>query len=90
MNNARREAIRALSAEIQAAFEGVEGLMERVQFILEEEQDAFDAIPESLHGTDRAQASEAAIEALEEAVTVLEAIKDSVEECTTALETATA
>jgi hypothetical protein len=37
-----------------------------------EERDAFDAIPESLQDSDRAQASEAAADALDEAVSNLE------------------
>ena len=54
MNEDRRKRIFDAAAELEA--------------VKEEEQEAFDNMPESLQGAERGQAMEAAIEALEDAV----------------------
>lgn len=60
MNKSRRDQI----AKIKEALEELRGKIEDLQ---SEEQDAFDAMPESLQQSDRGQASEAAAEALQSA-----------------------
>jgi predicted RNase H-like nuclease (RuvC/YqgF family) len=60
VNKSRRDQI----AKIKEALEELRGKIEDLQ---SEEQDAFDAMPESLQQSDRGQASEAAAEALQSA-----------------------
>ena len=72
MNKARRK-------EIQDAVKKIEGL---VQNILDDEQEAYDNMPESLqesengsNSVDAQESLEAAIDALEEAISYLEEIE---------------
>lgn len=74
MNKDRRNQI----AKIKEALEELRGKIEDLQ---SEEQEAFDAMPESLQQSDRGQASEAAAEALQSAY-------DSADEAINYLETA--
>ena len=74
MNMSRRDQI----AKIKEALEELRGKIEDLQ---SEEQDAFDAMPESLQQSDRGQASEAAAEALQSAY-------DSADEAISSLESA--
>ena len=71
MNKARRKQIQQAIARLE----------ELVQNILNDEQDAYDNMPENLQGSERGMESEeaqenleAAIEALEEAISCLEEI----------------
>ena len=74
MNKSRRDQI----AKIKEALEELRGKIEDLQ---SEEQDAFDAMPESLQQSDRGQASEAAADALQSAY-------DAADEAITNLESA--
>lgn len=75
MNKARRK-------QIQDAIIRIESLTSFVQGILDDEQEAFDNMPESLQESDNGMASqeaqdnlESAIESLEEAIGCLEEIE---------------
>lgn len=70
MNNARRKQITQL-------LEQLENLKADLDSILEQEQEAFDNLPESLQEGERGQASQTAIESLETAQSAFEEIVDA-------------
>jgi len=70
MNKARRKQIAQL-------LEQLENLKADLDSILEQEQDAFDNLPESLQEGERGQASQTAIESLETAQSAFEEIVDA-------------
>ena len=69
MNKERRKAIDALITEIQALENEMTCLVQQVESaveaILEDEQDAFDNMPESLQYAEKGEAAQEAINALE-------------------------
>ena len=76
MNNKRREKLRCLSHELSDAMRGqtesLSKLSEKLEDLLSEEQAYFDSIPKNLHSGPRACDSNAAIEALGQALSLLE------------------
>lgn len=74
MNKARRGQIETVKSELEA-------LSERIESIRDDEQDYFDNIPENLQDSERANMSEAAIDALDSAI-------DSISEAISSLEEA--
>lgn len=70
MNKARRKQIAQL-------LEQLENLKADLDSILEEEQEAFDNLPESLQEGERGQASQTAIESLESAQSAFEEVVDA-------------
>jgi len=87
MNNQRRKQIATLVEDIDSRLsELLSEFTERAQEILDEEQEAFDALPESIQDGERGQAMQEAIGNLEDAVGVLEGIVTT--EITDALESA--
>lgn len=72
MNNVRRNKLRAIASELDM-------IREQVIELMEEEQEAFDNLPESLQGGERGAAMEAAIESLDEAVDDLETVVSAIE-----------
>lgn len=75
MNDARRKAI----ADIR---ERLDAIRSDIETIASDERDAFDNMPESLQQGDRGQQSEAAADALDEAVSDLETLVAALEEAT--------
>ena len=73
MNKTRRLALAAI-------MERLEELKADLEEVLEEEEEAKDNIPESLWGTDRYEAAEAAVDNLQEAVSYMEEVLDYIEE----------
>jgi hypothetical protein len=72
MNDARRKAITEIAKKLEALRDEIVGLRD-------DEQDAYDNMPESLQNSDRGEASQAAVDSLEsaesavdEAITYLE------------------
>lgn len=65
MNAARRKVI-------AAAIDGLSAVRARLEEIRDEEQEAFDALPESFQDGEQGQAMQSAIEALEEAIETIE------------------
>lgn len=74
MNAQRRKAIKELVEQITAAFDRLIELREQVDTLLIEEDEAFENLPRSLQDSERGQAIQAAIEALETASTCLDAL----------------
>lgn len=86
MNAARRKIITDLAGGVDTA--PLSNLLTNVEAVLEEEQDAYDNMPEGLQQSERGQASEAALEALEEAQGNVQEALDLLEEAISALERA--
>lgn len=72
MNAARRREIDAIQAQLVALQTGVEVLRDQ-------EEEAFEALPESLQGGPKGEAMQAALDALSEAVEALESVDDALE-----------
>lgn len=72
MNNERRKVISSLLEKL----EDIQGSVESLQ---NEEQETYDNMPESLQGSEKGQAVEAAAAALQEAVDALSEVMNSLE-----------
>ncbi len=70
MNNARRKQIADIIGKLQEI--DLESLASEVRELADEEQEAFDNMPEGLQQSERGQASEAAAGALSEAADALD------------------
>ena len=67
MNKQRREKIGKLKAMIQSTQTELKQISSELSYILNEEQDAFDNMPEGLQSSYRGMCSEDAIDSMEEA-----------------------
>lgn len=75
MNNDRRKRIEAISANLSE-------LRDAIETIRDEEQEAFDNMPESLQCSERGELSESAISALDNAASEIENIESYLSEAT--------
>ena len=73
MNKERRKAI-------QEVMEELETLKSKIEEIQNDEQEAYDNLPESLQYSERGEAMESAIENLESAYNEIDSIIDNLEE----------
>jgi hypothetical protein len=87
MNQKRRESIAQLAERVQELINEVESscLDIEMEEIKEQEQEAFDAMPESLQNSERGEKSATAIEALEEAIETFNTIAVALEDVKTKL-----
>lgn len=67
MNNTRRKGINELKTQIDFVNKQLKEASKNLSFILNEEQDAFDNMPEGLQSSYRGMCSEDAIDNMEEA-----------------------
>ena len=88
MNNERRKEITKLYERIDATVSDLEDMISATEELRDEEQEAFDNLPESMQASERGEKMEAAVSALNEAIEALEAARDSLDEAKTACETA--
>lgn len=72
MNKDRRKSIDEAIGLLQEAEAKVDEAKSLIETARDEEQEYFDNMPESLQGGDKGQAAEAAVSALEEALSPLE------------------
>lgn len=72
MNNTRRKAI-------QNIMDKLEELMEEIEAIKDEEQDAYDNLPESLQNSERGEAMESAVYNLDDAAENVQLVIDALE-----------
>lgn len=84
MNNTRRKLIKDIITALQGI--DLEGPKSDVENVKDEEQEAFDNLPESLQQGDRGQAMEQAIGTLEDALSELETACSAVEDAIAKLE----
>jgi hypothetical protein len=73
MNKARRK-------QLDTLLEQFESLKSELETIASEERDSYDNMPESLQQGERGQASEAAADKMDEAVSSLEDVYSAIEE----------
>ncbi|EBW3215006.1 hypothetical protein PL222_11310 [Salmonella enterica] len=76
MNNERRKRLTALSQQLAE-------LKDDIQSVLDEEEEAFNNLPESLQNGERGDAMQTAIAALDAAVSALEETSDQLAEAQT-------
>lgn len=67
MNDTRRRRLEEIKTQIDFANNCLKGASKKLSSILNEEQDAFDNMPEGLQGSYRGMCSEDAIDNMEEA-----------------------
>lgn len=72
MNNTRRKAI-------QSIMDKLEELMEEIEAIKDEEQEAYDNLPESLQNSERGEAMDSAVYNLEDAAENVQLVIDALE-----------
>ena len=87
MNNERRKRIKAIATKLDELRATFDSLREEVETIRDEEQEAFDAMPESFQNGEKGEKSQAAIDALDEAVSTIEGW--DIDEVVGSLDTAT-
>lgn len=74
MNNERRKRLAVVQKMLEAAFEKITEARDLIDEIKDEEQEAFDAMPESFQEGERGQKAQAAIESMQEAYDDLDMI----------------
>jgi hypothetical protein len=72
MNKARR-------AQLDAIYSSIEELVSKLETIRDEEQETYDAMPDSFRDGDKGEASQACIEAMESALGDLETVQENIE-----------
>lgn len=88
MNAARRKQIAEAIADLEKLTGALEDVKNLIESIRDDEQEAFDAMPESLQSSERGEASQEAINNLEEAVSAFDSF--DVEQIVTQLSDAAA
>ena len=73
MNNTRRK-------ELKMWIKKIDGLKDDLGYILSDEQDYYDNIPENLQSSLHATSSEEAIEGIEEAMEIIDEVIEKIEE----------
>lgn len=72
MNNTRRKAIQSIMNKL-------EELMEEIEAIKDEEQEAYDNLPESIQNSERGEAMDSAVYNLEDAAENVQLVIDALE-----------
>lgn len=86
MNNSRRKEIARIKEIVEALTSQIEELHGDIDNVLSEEQEAFDALPESFQDSDRGQTIQSAIDNLQSALDEADNLSSSISEIVTALE----
>lgn len=88
MNKARRRDIAKLVERIQSLQSDMELLLEDLEAVRDEENEAFENIPENMQYSERYEKAEMAVENLDSAFDAFEEAKDSMDEIMSWLEEA--
>jgi hypothetical protein len=72
MNKERRKAITAATALVEAARNAMDEARVAIEAIRDEEQEYYDAMPESIQSGEKGEAAQTAIETLDNAISELE------------------
>lgn len=88
MNNTRRRKIASIMADVEKLQQQMDSLLERIEEVVEQEQDALDNLPESLQDSERADAMAFAVENLDEARVEVEGIRENLDNVSGYLEEA--
>jgi archaellum component FlaC len=86
MNKDRRKTIEEIKARIEAL--SIEDIVTDIESVRDEEQEYFEAMPESLQGGEKGSKAEEAIAALEEAIESLNEIIENLSAAANSLDTA--
>lgn len=82
MNAKRRKAIKEVAGRIASLREAVEAMVTDLETIRDEEQEAYDNLPEGIQAGDRGDAMQAAISDLDSAINDLQTLDlDGIETC---------
>lgn len=81
MNKTRRQAIDKIKQRIaeEIPTDIISSILEDIEAIKDEEQESLDNMPENLQGSERYEASEAAVDSLDEAYSALEELNDNIQ-----------
>ena len=79
MNASRRKQIAKIAKRIQELHELTDGIRADIEGIMDEEQEAFDNLPESIQESERGEKSQSAIDELDDINSNLDLIMDDVE-----------
>ena len=80
MNNQRRKAIQEVMEQLSTPLDAITDLKEQLEAIMDEEQEYYDNMPESLQGSEKGDMAQEAIDQISEAVFTLDEICSSIEE----------
>lgn len=83
MNNDRRKALGKIAGQLREMSSQLSGLKDELESLKGEEEEYKDNMPENLQGSERYEAAEAAVSALDEALDMipdLDEVADKVEE----------
>lgn len=72
MNKARRASLKLALSKIETLTAYIEEIKEDLQGVLDEEEEAYENLPESIQGSERGEQMQEYIEALEEAIDSLD------------------
>ena len=72
MNKARRASLKLVLSKIETLTAYIEEIKEDLQGVLDEEEEAYENLPESIQGSERGEQMQEYIEALEEAIDSLD------------------
>lgn len=90
MNKQRRKALAAIVAKLREASEAIDTLKADVGFHYDDEQAAYDSMPESLQAGAPGEKAQAATDSMEEACDSLQEAMDALDAACDAIDTATA
>lgn len=76
MNKMRRMALKAIVVQMDALSETLAEIKEALEGICDEEQEAFDNMPEGLQASERGEQMQEYIETMSEAVEALDALEE--------------
>ena len=88
MNKERRKALSKLANELRSNLDDIEEIRSALETLRDEEQEYFDAMPESFQSGEKGAAAETAIGAIEEAIQYAEDAVNNLSEAASAAETA--
>ena len=80
MNNQRRKAIQEVMEQLSAPLDTITDFKEQLEAIMDEEQEYYDNMPESLQSGEKGDIAQEAIDQISEAVSTLDEICSSIEE----------
>lgn len=84
MNAHRRKEIKRIALQLDALINMIDDIKSSIEGLRDEEQDAFDNLPESLQESERGQTMQEAIDALDEASLALPDLSEVIDYLSTA------
>lgn len=88
MNNSRRKEISEIMDKLSECCDAIENIGAQIQEVKDDEQEAYDSLPESIQGGERGYAMEGVIEELDSAINCVEGVKYDIDSAIDHLSTA--